>query len=56
MDVVEHLEDYFSFLREIRPKGEFKMLHIPLDLSVQTIYERVEPAGIGEMKYSFQGT
>jgi cyclopropane fatty-acyl-phospholipid synthase-like methyltransferase len=37
LDVVEHVEDYYSFLREIRPKGQYKMLHIPLDLSVQTI-------------------
>ena len=37
MDVIEHLEDYFSFLREIRSKSEYKILHIPLDLSVQTV-------------------
>ncbi len=37
LDVIEHLEDYFSFLRAIRPKGDYKILHIPLDLSVQTI-------------------
>ena len=37
IDVIEHLEDYFSFLREIRPKGQYKIFHIPLDLSVQTV-------------------
>lgn len=37
MDVIEHLEDYFSFLRAIQPKGQYKILHIPLDLSVQTL-------------------
>ncbi|MGZ3621857.1 MAG: class I SAM-dependent methyltransferase [Ktedonobacteraceae bacterium] len=37
MDVIEHLEDYFSFLRDIQPKSEFKIVHIPLDLSVQTV-------------------
>jgi hypothetical protein len=37
LDVIEHLEDYFSFLREIRPKGQYKLLHLPLDLSVQSI-------------------
>src|SRR5216683_595214 len=36
MDVIEHLEDYFSFLREIKLKGQFKILHIPLDLSMNT--------------------
>jgi cyclopropane fatty-acyl-phospholipid synthase-like methyltransferase len=37
MDVIEHLEDYFSFLRGIKSKGQYKILHIPLDLSMQTI-------------------
>jgi len=37
LDVLEHLEDYFSFLRMLRPKGEYKIFHIPLDLSVQTV-------------------
>ncbi len=40
MDVIEHLEDYFSFLREIKPKSQYKILHIPLDLSAQTILRR----------------
>jgi cyclopropane fatty-acyl-phospholipid synthase-like methyltransferase len=40
MDVIEHLEDYFGFLREIRSKSQYKILHIPLDLSVQTILRR----------------
>ena len=37
MDVLEHLEDYFSFLRDLRPKAEYKIIHIPLDLSVRTV-------------------
>lgn len=37
MDVIEHLEDYFSFLREMKPKSRYKILHIPLDLSVQSV-------------------
>lgn len=40
MDVIEHLEDYFSFLRAIKPKSQYKILHIPLDLSVQTLLRR----------------
>jgi SAM-dependent methyltransferase len=40
MDVIEHLEDYFSFLREIKPKSRYSLLHIPLDLSVQTVLRR----------------
>jgi len=37
IDLIEHLEDYFSFLRGIKPKSEYKILHVPLDLSVQTV-------------------
>lgn len=37
LDVIEHLEDYFSFLRGIKTKGIHKMFHIPLDVSVQTV-------------------
>src|SRR5712692_2974197 len=38
MDVLEHLEDYFSFLRDIHPKSEYKLIHIPLDVSVRTVF------------------
>ncbi len=31
MDVVEHVEDCFSFLRQTRQKGHWKLYHIPLD-------------------------
>ena len=37
LDVIEHLEDYFSFLREIRPKSRYKLFHIPLEISVQGV-------------------
>jgi cyclopropane fatty-acyl-phospholipid synthase-like methyltransferase len=40
LDVIEHLEDYFSFLRGIKPRADYKIFHIPLDLSVQTILRR----------------
>ncbi len=40
LDVIEHLEDYFQFLRAIRAKAEYKILHIPLDLSVQTLVRK----------------
>ncbi len=41
MDVIEHMEDYFRFLRDIREKAQFKILHIPLDLSVQGLVRGV---------------
>lgn len=37
IDVMEHVEDCFSFLRRLQAKGVYKVLHIPLDLSVQTV-------------------
>ncbi len=37
IDIIEHLEDYFSFLREIKPKSRYKILHIPLDLTMLNV-------------------
>ncbi len=37
IDVFEHVEDYFGFLRKLKSKGTSKIFHIPLDLSVQTV-------------------
>lgn len=38
IDVMEHVEDHFGFLRKLKTKGRYKILHIPLDLSVQTVF------------------
>ena len=37
IDVFEHVENYMGFIRGLREKGEFKIFHIPLDLSVITL-------------------
>ncbi len=37
LDVMEHVENPFEFLRTMRSKAEYKILHIPLDISVSTI-------------------
>jgi SAM-dependent methyltransferase len=37
LDVLEHLEDYFSFLREIQPKSLYKIIQFPLDITVRTV-------------------
>ena len=37
IDVFEHVEDYFGFLRNFREKGRYKVFHIPLDLSAQAV-------------------
>jgi hypothetical protein len=40
LDVFEHVEDYMGLVRDIRPKGDLKLFHIPLDLSVQALVRR----------------
>jgi SAM-dependent methyltransferase len=37
MDVVEHVEDYFAFLRHARQKGRYKLYHIPLEAHVRSV-------------------
>jgi cyclopropane fatty-acyl-phospholipid synthase-like methyltransferase len=37
IDVFEHVEDYFSFLRNLCNKGQYKIFHIPLELSAQKL-------------------
>ena len=34
IDLIEHLEDYFRFLRDIKGKSQNKILHIPLEMFV----------------------
>ena len=54
IDVFEHVENYIGFLRGLREKGEFKIFHIPLDLSVDAllrgrlIYRR---SSVGHLHY-----
>jgi SAM-dependent methyltransferase len=36
-DVFEHIEDYFSFLRNLRNTGKNFLFHIPLDMSAQMV-------------------
>jgi 2-polyprenyl-3-methyl-5-hydroxy-6-metoxy-1,4-benzoquinol methylase len=37
MDVFEHVEDCFAFLRQLRERARYKVFHIPLELSVQQV-------------------
>ena len=41
MDVVEHVEDCFGFLRRTRQKGRWKLYHIPLDAYATAIVRGV---------------
>jgi SAM-dependent methyltransferase len=36
-DVIEHIEDYFGFLRQMRGRAKQTILHIPLDMSAQMV-------------------
>ncbi len=37
LDVFEHVEDYFKFLRELRRHGKQFIFHIPLDMNTQMV-------------------
>jgi SAM-dependent methyltransferase len=41
MDVVEHVEDYLGFLRKLNGRSRFTILHVPLDLSIQSLLRSV---------------
>ncbi len=37
IDVVEHVDDFYGFLRKLNTKSEYFIFHIPLDLSCRTV-------------------
>jgi SAM-dependent methyltransferase len=37
IDVFEHVDDYFGFVRNMRKISKYQIYHIPLDLSAQTL-------------------
>lgn len=41
LDVLEHVEDYFSFLREVKHLSRDKIFHFPLDLSAQSVLRNI---------------
>jgi len=60
IDVIEHVEDYLSFLKKLKAFGTYKIFHIPLDLSVQSIL-RSWPIlelrrNVGHIHYFFKQT
>lgn len=59
-DVIEHVEDYISFTKGLRTRGRYKIFHIPLDLSAQSVL-RSWPilnlrANVGHLHYFFKET
>ncbi len=60
IDVLEHIDDYLGFLKNLKDKARFKIFHIPLDLSLQTLF-RVGPIlkqreVVGHLHYFFKDT
>jgi cyclopropane fatty-acyl-phospholipid synthase-like methyltransferase len=58
IDVIEHVEDYINFLKDLKDVGTYKVLHIPLDLSVQSVF-RISPImglreSVGHLHYFFK--
>jgi 2-polyprenyl-3-methyl-5-hydroxy-6-metoxy-1,4-benzoquinol methylase len=43
LDVLEHIEDRYSFLRGLKNRAEYKMFHCSLTISVQTV---LRPQGL----------
>jgi SAM-dependent methyltransferase len=37
IDVFEHVDDYIGFIKSLRPLADYKIFHIPLDLSVLAV-------------------
>jgi SAM-dependent methyltransferase len=37
IDVVEHVDDYYGFLRKLKSKSDYFVFHIPIDVSARTI-------------------
>ena len=60
IDVMEHVEDYIGFLKKLKRRGTYKIFHIPLDLSVQSVF-RAWPIlnlrrDVGHLHYFFKET
>jgi SAM-dependent methyltransferase len=60
IDVFEHIEDYLGFLKRLKDRGSLKIFHIPLDLSLQSLF-RVTPIlsdrrAVGHIHYFFKDT
>lgn len=59
-DVIEHVEDYISFLKAIKTRGRYKIFHVPLDLSVQSVLRSWPILGlradVGHLHYFFKDT
>jgi hypothetical protein len=59
MDVFEHVDDYLGFLRNLRGKSEYKIFHIPLDLSCHSLLRDIpmrNRESVGHLHYFTRNT
>ncbi len=60
IDVMEHVEDYISFAKKLKPMARYKIFHIPLDLSAQSVVRSRPIMGlrrdVGHLHYFFKQT
>lgn len=59
-DVIEHVENYMAFLKRIKNVAKYKIFHVPLDLSAQSVL-RSQPimdlrANVGHIHYFYKET
>ena len=60
IDIFEHVPDYMGFIESLKDKAEYKIFHIPLDLSVQAllrgkVYMDIRKK-LGHLHYFFKDT
>lgn len=55
VDLLEHLDDYYGFLRKLKPRGRHTIFHIPLDLSAYSVWRNYPildlRASVGHIHY-----
>lgn len=60
VDLIEHLDDYYGFLRKLKPRARYTIFHFPLDLSAYSVW-RSYPildlrASVGHIHYFTKDT
>ncbi len=59
IDIIEHIEDYLRFLRNVRTKGRYKIFHIPLEFTATGALRRWPQAtwdDLGHIHYFIKDT
>jgi SAM-dependent methyltransferase len=60
IDVLEHVENYLGFLRALRTRARYKIFHIPLEMTVQSVVRSrtvlASRNGLGHLHYFMKET